>query len=78
MSEDKDSVKQFEFFKKKPKNCDNYIFSDSFPWSHFIVSGPCQIVIRNRRGNWFQVEILKDKETKVVRAPKKNKSKENI
>lgn len=73
MSDKPDQVKPHGYFKKKPKNCDTYIFADHFPLSHFIVSGPCQIVIRNRKGNWFHVEVLKDISTKVVRAPKPKK-----
>lgn len=59
--------KQDGYFKFKPKNCDQYIFSDKFPLAVFAVTGPCQIAIYNRKGNWFHVEVLKDKEAKVVR-----------
>lgn len=73
MTFDNQQIKKKSYFKTIPSGCDSYIFAANFPITHFIVSGPCQVVITNKKGNWFMVEVLKEKTNKVIRAPRNNK-----
>ncbi len=72
MTKDYRPVKQKSFFKKIPKNCDSFMAAGKFPNELFVVTGPCQIVLRKQKGNWFYIEFLKDKNTKIIKAPRKS------
>lgn len=71
----KNKVNRQSFFKKIPKNCDNYFFACKASDAHFVITGPCQLVIRKRKGNWVYCEVLKDKNASVIKSPRNLKEK---
>ena len=66
-------VKKKSFFRKIPKNCDTFRGAARVPGDLLVITGPCQIVFNRKTGNWFYYEILKDKETKVIKSAAKNR-----
>lgn len=68
-----DSKSNQKKFFKETKTSDVYLFAGRVPNAHFVITGPCQLVIKKRKGNWFYLEALKDKSTKIIKASKNAK-----